>query len=47
MFNNVRNIDGRLIKLFLGSKVIAEGINISNNGSFHGFDWSFNMARTI
>jgi hypothetical protein len=29
VFNSVKNIDGRLIKIFIGSKVIAEGITIT------------------
>ena len=28
IFNNKKNIDGRIIKVFIGSKVIAEGITI-------------------
>jgi hypothetical protein len=29
---------GELIKIFIGSKVIAEGISIENCGSLHIFD---------
>lgn len=28
VFNNVKNISGKYIKVFLGSKVIAEGITV-------------------
>ena len=38
VFNSVSNIDGRRIKVFVGSKVIAEGITIENCGSIHIFD---------
>ncbi len=47
VFNSLRNIDGRIIKVFIGSKVIAEGITINNCGSLHMFDQAFNMTRMI
>ena len=38
IYNSSKNIDGRIIKIFLGSKVISEGITIENCGSLHIFD---------
>lgn len=45
VFNSVDNINGKLIKIFIGSKVIAEGISVENCGSIHIFDQSFNMTK--
>lgn len=45
VFNNINNIDGKDIKFILGSKVINEGISMSNVGEVHILDVYFNFGR--
>jgi superfamily II DNA or RNA helicase len=45
IFNSVENIDGRFIKLILGSKVMNEGINLKNVGEVHILDAYYNLGR--
>ena len=45
VFNNINNIDGKNIKFILGSKVINEGISMSNVSEVHILDVYFNFGR--
>jgi DNA polymerase III delta prime subunit len=45
VFNNNDNIEGKHIKLVIGSKVINEGINMKNVASVHILDVYFNLGR--
>lgn len=45
VFNNNDNIDGKNIKLIIGSKVINEGISLKNVSSVYILDVYFNFGR--
>lgn len=45
VFNNISNVDGKNIKFILGSKVINEGVSMSNVGEVHILDVYFNFGR--
>lgn len=45
VFNHIDNIDGKNVKFILGSKVINEGISMSNVGEVHILDVYFNFGR--
>lgn len=45
IFNNISNIDGKIIKLVLGSRVINEGISFKNISEIHVLDVYFNLAK--
>ena len=44
-FSNIDNKEGKYIKLILGSKVMNEGISMSNVGEVHILDVYFNLGR--
>ena len=44
IFNNIDNVDGRNIKFILGSKVINEGISMSNIQEVHILDVHYNLG---
>ncbi len=44
-YNNNDNIDGKNIKLIIGSKVINEGISLKNVSSVYILDVYFNFGR--
>ena len=46
VFNNVKNKNGKDIKLILGSKVMSEGISLHNVGTVHILDAYYNLGRT-
>ena len=45
VFNNPNNIDGKNIKLVLGSQVMNEGITLKNVKEVHILDVHFNLGR--
>jgi len=45
VFNNIENINGKLIKLVLGSKVMNEGITLENTRSVHILDVHYNLGK--
>ena len=45
-FNNRSNIDGKYIKVIIGSKVISEGITFKNIQKIHIFTPSWNFSET-
>ena len=45
VFNNVDNIDGKHIKLCLGSKVMNEGITLENVKEIHILDVHYNLGK--
>lgn len=45
VFNNINNVDGKNIKFILGSKVINEGVSLSNVSEVHILDVYFNFGR--
>jgi DNA polymerase III delta prime subunit len=45
VFNNVNNIDGKYIKLLLGSKVMNEGITLENVKEIHILDVHYNLGK--
>ena len=45
VFNSPENINGRFIKLVLGSKVMNEGINLRNIAEVHVLDVYFNLGK--
>jgi superfamily II DNA or RNA helicase len=45
VYNNVDNIDGKHIKLLLGTRVMNEGINLKNCNQVHILDVFFNIPR--
>ena len=47
IYNHESNIEGRYIKIVVGSKVINEGISLANVGQIHMFDVTFNKNKTI
>lgn len=45
VFNNIENLDGKYIKLVLGSKVMNEGISLKNVSEVHILDIWYNLGR--
>lgn len=45
VFNNINNIDGKYIKLCLGSKVMNEGITLENIKEIHILDVHYNLGK--
>ena len=45
VFNNIENINGKLIKFVLGSKVMNEGITLENTRSVHILDVHYNLGK--
>ncbi|AEQ32424.1 putative NTPase [Megavirus courdo11] len=45
IFNNVENREGKYIKIVVGSKVMNEGITLSNIKEIHILDVHFNLGR--
>ena len=45
VFNNIENVNGKLIKLVLGSKVMNEGITLENTSSVHILDVHYNLGK--
>ena len=45
VFNIYDNLEGKFIKLILGSKVMNEGISLINTGEVHILDVYFNLGR--
>ncbi len=45
VFNNIENVNGKLIKLVLGSKVMNEGITLENTRSVHILDVHYNLGK--
>jgi hypothetical protein len=45
VFSNIKNKEGKLIKIVLGSKVMNEGISLRNVKSVHILDVYFNFGR--
>ncbi|CAH6421403.1 DEAD/SNF2 helicase [uncultured virus] len=45
VFNNIENKEGKYIKLILGSKVMQEGISLSNIAEVHILDVYFNLGK--
>jgi len=45
VFNNENNIDGKLIKLCLGSKVMNEGVTLENVQEIHILDVHYNLGK--
>jgi DNA polymerase III delta prime subunit len=45
VFNNVDNIDGKYIKLCLGSKVMNEGVTLANIKEIHILDVHYNLGK--
>lgn len=45
VFNNIDNRNGKYIKIILGSKVINEGVNLSNIKEIHILDVYFNLGN--
>jgi len=46
-FNDITNKNGKIIKLVLGSKVMNEGITLSNVKDIHILDTHYNLGRVI
>jgi hypothetical protein len=44
-FNNIENIEGKFIKIILGSKVMNEGITLENVSQVHILDVYYNFGR--
>ena len=44
-FNNIENIEGKFIKVILGSKVMNEGITLENVSQVHILDVYYNFGR--
>jgi len=44
-FNNIENKEGKYLKLVLGSKVMNEGVSMSNVGEVHVLDVYFNLGK--
>jgi len=44
-FNNIDNIDGKFVKLVLGSKVMNEGVSLKNVAEVHILDVYFNLGK--
>lgn len=45
VFNSLANVNGKFIKLVLGSKVMTEGISLRNVGEVHILDVHYNLGR--
>jgi len=45
VYNNVNNIDGRNIKICLGSKVMNEGVTLENVKEIHILDVHYNLGK--
>jgi len=45
VYNNVNNIDGKYIKLCLGSKVMNEGVTLENVKEIHILDVHYNLGK--
>jgi DNA polymerase III delta prime subunit len=45
VFNNVNNIDGKYIKLCLGSRVMNEGVTLENIKEIHILDVHYNLGK--
>lgn len=45
VFNNIQNIDGKLLKFVLGSKVMNEGITLENTKQIHILDVHYNLGK--
>lgn len=45
VFNNINNINGRYIKLILGSRVMSEGITLKNCKEVHIIDVFYNIPK--
>lgn len=45
VFNNITNIQGKFIKLLLGSRVMSEGINLKNVKEVHIVDVHYNLGN--
>ena len=44
-FNNIENVQGKLLKIILGSKVMNEGITLENTSEVHILDVYYNFGR--
>ena len=44
-FNNEDNIEGKLLKIILGSKVMNEGVTLENTSEVHILDVYYNLGR--
>lgn len=44
VFNNINNVDGKYIKLILGSRVMTEGTSLKNINEIHILDFYFNLG---
>ena len=45
VFNNINNIDGRYIKICLGSRVMNEGVTLENIKEVHILDVHYNLGK--
>lgn len=45
VFNNVNNINGKYLKLILGSRVMSEGVTLENTKEIHILDVHYNLGR--
>lgn len=45
VFNSISNVDGKMIKFVLGSRVINEGISFKNISEIHVLDVYFNLGK--
>jgi len=45
VYNNINNIDGKFIKICLGSKVMNEGITLENVKEIHILDVHYNLGK--
>jgi hypothetical protein len=45
IFNKIENIDGKFIKLILGSRVMNEGTTLENVGEVHILDAYYNLGK--
>lgn len=44
-YNNIENIEGKLLKIILGSRVMNEGITLENTSEVHILDVYYNLGR--
>ena len=44
-FNNLDNVDGKYLKIILGSKVMTEGITLENTSEVHVLDVYYNLGK--
>ena len=47
VFNHENNIDGKNIKIILGSRIMTEGVTIDNLWDIHILDVHYNLSKTI